>query len=207
MSNINTAASNIPIPDSPVAQLYRSRMLQYHTARHMVQPQRFRLPTAEEDRQNKEAVILVTLLAALDYFIYDLIDELTEVGMYRQANKRAVNRAKDIIIKAHTKFYGAMMKYDDGKGIRQYNDAMDKFYAAINECVALTPPERAYNIVVAICRLQMSQNDKLTYHSYVLSKEVAKIPKMLECLGIHDYGLDRIIYQRIRPIVFNQEYK
>jgi hypothetical protein len=173
----------------------------------MVQPQRFRLPTAEEDRQNKEAVILVTLLAALDYFVYDLIDELTEAGRYRQANKRAVNRAKEIIIKAHTKFYGAMMKYDNGKGIRQYNDAMDKFYAAINECVALTPPERAYNIVVAICRLQMSQNDKLTYHSYTLSKDVAKIPKMLEGLGIHDYGLDRIIERRIRPIVFNQEYK
>ena len=135
--------------------------------------------------------------------IPDDIDELTEAGWYRQANKRAVNRAKEIIIKAHSKFYGAMTKYDNGKGIRQYNDAMDKFYAAINECVALTPPERAYNIVVAMCRLQMSQNDKLTFHTYTLSKEVAKIPKMLECLGIHDYGLDRIIEQRIRPIVFN----
>ncbi len=207
MTNINTATSNIPIPDSPVAQLYKSRMLQYHTAKHMVQPQRFRLPTAEEDRQNKEAVILVTLLAALDYFVYDLIDEMTEAGLYRQANKRNINRAKDIIAEAHNKFYKAMMGYDNGSGLRQYNDAMDKFYQAINDCVALTPPERAYNIVVAMCRLQMAQNDKLTYHSYILSKEVAKIPKVLECLGIHDYGLDRIIEQRIRPIVFNQEYK
>ena len=207
MTNTNYATSNIPIPDSPVAQIYKSRMLQYHTARHMIQPQRFRLPTAEEDRQNKEAVILVTLLAALDYFIYDLIDEMTEAGLYRQANKRNINRAKDIIAEAHEKFYRAMTTYDDGKGLRQYNDAMDKFYQAINDCVALTPPERAYNIVVAMCRLQMAQNDKLTYHSYVLSKEVAKIPKMLEGLGIHDYHLDRIIEQRIRPIVFNQEYK
>lgn len=207
MTNTNYATSNIPIPDSPVAQIYKSRMLQYHTARHMVQPQRFRLPTAEEDRQNREAVILVTLLAALDYFIYDLIDEMEGAGLYRQANKRNINRAKDIIIEAHTKFYKAMTTYDNGSGLRQYNDAMDKFYEAINECVALTPPERAYNIVVAMCRLQMAQNDKLTYHSYVLSKEVAKIPKMLEGLGIHDYGLDRIIEQRIRPIVFNQEYK
>ena len=207
MTNTNYATSNIPIPDSPVAQIYKSRMLQYHTARHMVQPQRFRLPTAEEDRQNKEAVILVTLLAALDYFIYDLVDEMEGAGLYRQANKRNINRAKDIIIEAHTKFYKAMTTYDNGSGLRQYNDAMDKFYEAINECVALTPPERAYNIVVAMCRLQMAQNDKLTYHSYVLSKEVAKIPKMLEGLGIHDYGLDRIIEQRIRPIVFNQEYK
>lgn len=207
MTNTNYATSNIPIPDSPVAQIYKSRMLQYHTARHMVQPQRFRLPTAEEDRQNREAVILVTLLAALDYFIYDLIDEMEGAGLYRQANKRSINRAKDIIIEAHTKFYRAMTTYDDGKGLRQYNDAMDKFYQAINDCVALTPPERAYNIVVAMCRLQMAQNDKLTYHSYVLSKEVAKIPKMLEGLGIHDYHLDRIIEQRIRPIVFNQEYK
>lgn len=207
MNNINTGTSNIPIPDSPVARYYKSRMLQYHTARHMVQPQRFRLPTAEEDRQNREAVILVTLLAALDYFIYDLIDEMESANLYRQANKRNINRAKDIIIEAHNKFYKAMMGYDNGRGLRQYNDAMDKFYQAINECVALTPPERAYNIVVAMCRLQMVQNNKLTYHSYVLSKEVAKIPKMLECLGIHDYGLDRIIEQRIRPIVFNQEYK
>lgn len=36
--------------------------------------------------------------------------------------------------------------------------------------------------------------------------EVAKIPKMLEGLGIHDYNLDNIIEMRVRPIVMNAEY-
>lgn len=205
MSNINTGTSNIPIPDNAYTRWRRSAELCCHTAWQQVQPKHLTVPTDEQARQNKEAVILVTLLAALDYFILDLIEETVAAGLYKHANKRNINRARDIIVDAHATFYRAMTKFND-KGIAQYNDAMDAFYAAINECVMLEAPERAYNIVVAMCRLQAQQDERLTYHTYPPSKVVAKIPKMLEGLGITDYHLDNIIDRKIRPIIMNSEY-
>lgn len=95
----------------------------------------------------------------------------------------------------------------DNKGVRQYNIASEQVYKAINDCVSLTPPERAYNIVVALCRLQFRQHEKLGLrYSYKPSVECAKIPKMLEGLGIHDYNLDNIIERKVKPIIMNAEY-
>lgn len=199
MSNINTGTTNIPIPDSPVARAHKARMLHYHTAWQNCQPKPFHLPDSVEEKQNYEAVIWMTLLAALDYFIYDLIDEMEDAGKYRHANKRNINRARDIILKAHNTFYKRIFNYDFG-GCKQYNDAMDVYYKAINNCIALEAPERAYNIVVAICRLQAKQRGKMIAHSFAPSLEVDKVPQMLEGLGIHDYHLDNIIEQRVRSI-------
>ena len=199
MTNINTGTSNIPIPDSPIARAHKARMLHYHTAWQNCQPKPFHLPDSVEEKQNYEAVIWMTLLAALDYFIYDLIEEMEGVGKYRHANKRNINRARDIILKAHNTFYKRIFNYDFG-GCKQYNDAMDVYYKAINDCIALEAPERAYNIVVAICRLQAKQRGKMIAHSFAPSLEVDKVPQMLEGLGIHDYHLDNIIEQRVRNI-------
>ena len=199
MSNINTGTTNIPIPDSPIARAHKARMLHYHTAWQNCQPKPFHLPDSVEEKQNYEAVIWMTLLAALDYFIYDLIDEMEDAGKYRHANKRNINRARDIILKAHNTFYKRIFNYDFG-GCKQYNDAMDVYYKAINNCIALEAPERAYNIVVAICRLQAKQRGKMIAHSFAPSLEVDKVPQMLEGLGIHDYHLDNIIEQRVRSI-------
>ena len=199
MTNTNYATSNIPIPDSPVARAHKARMLHYHTAWQNCQPKPFHLPDSVEEKQNYEAVIWMTLLAALDYFIYDLIDEMEDAGKYRHANKRNINRARDIILKAHNTFYKRIFNYDFG-GCKQYNDAMDVYYKAINNCIALEAPERAYNIVVAICRLQAKQRGKMIAHSFAPSLEVDKVPQMLEGLGIHDYHLDNIIEQRVRSI-------
>ena len=174
-------------------------MLHYHTAWQNCQPKPFHLPDSVEEKQNYEAVIWMTLLAALDYFIYDLIDEMEDAGKYRHANKRNINRARDIILKAHNTFYRRIFNYDFG-GCKQYNDAMDVYYKAINDCIALEAPERAYNIVVAICRLQAKQRGKMIVHSFAPSLEVDKVPQMLEGLGIHDYHLDNIIEQRVRNI-------
>lgn len=197
--NINTGTSNIPIPDSPVARAHKARMLHYHTAWQNCQPKPFHLPDSVEEKQNYEAVIWMTLLAALDYFIYDLIEEVEDAGKHRHTNKRNINRARDIILKAHNTFYRRIFNYDFG-GCKQYNDAMDVYYKAINDCIALEAPERAYNIVVAICRLQAKQRGKMIVHSFAPSLEVDKVPQMLEGLGIHDYHLDNIIEQRVRSI-------
>lgn len=199
MSNINTGITNIPIPDTAYTKWRKSTELSYMTAWQQVQPRNYRNPTPNEEMLNKEAVLMLTLIAALDYCIYDLIEEMEEVGKYRHANKRNINRARDIILKAHNTFYKRIFNYDFG-GCKQYNDAMDVYYKAINNCIALEAPERAYNIVVAICRLQAKQRGKMIAHSFAPSLEVDKVPQMLEGLGIHDYHLDNIIEQRVRSI-------
>lgn len=203
---ISTPTTNIPIRDSAYKRHRRKAELMYMTAWQQIQPRDYHNPTPKEDVMNKEAVIMVTLLAALDYFIYDLIDEMEACGKYRHANKRNINRAKDIILNAHTKFYKKIYN-ENFRGCQAYNEAMEAFYGAINECVALEAPERAYNIVVAICRLQAVQRRKLeSRYYYAPSTEVEKIPTMLEALGITDYHIDSIIDRKVRPIIFKREY-
>ena len=206
MSNINTGTTNIPIPDSAYVRWRRSRELSYMTAWKQTQPEAYRNPTVDEAQLNKEAVLMLTLIAALDYFIYDLIDEMEDVGKYRHSNKRIINKAKDLILHAHDLFYRNMRGLSES-GLKQYNIACERIYDAISKCVALSSPERAYNIVVALCRLQSKQRLKLgERYGYAPSVELDKIPQMLGCLGIHDYSLDNIIERRVRPIIMNAEY-
>lgn len=206
MSNINTGTTNIPIPDSAYARWRRSRELSYMTAWQQTQPEAYRNPSVDEAQLNKEAVLMLTLIAALDYCIYDLIDEMENVGKYRHANKHNINKAKALILHAHDLFYRNMLGIDT-KGVKQYNIASESVYSAIQECVSLKAPERAYNITVALIRLQSKQRAKLGQrYFYQPSAELDKIPQMLEGLGIHDYNLDNIIDLRVRPIIMNAEY-
>ena len=206
MSNINTGTTNIPIPDNAYTKWRKSTELSYMTAWQQVQPRNYRNPTPNEEMLNKEAILMLTLIAALDYVIYDLIEEMEAIGKYRHGNKKNINKAKDLILHAHDLFYRNMMSFDS-KGVKQYNIASEMVYGAINDCVSLEAPERAYNILMACIRLQSKQRGKLgsRYH-YKPSVEMDKIPTMLEGLGIHDYNLDNIIEMRVRPIVMNAKY-
>lgn len=205
-NNINTGTTNIPIPDNAYTKRRKSTELSYMTAWQQVQPRNYRNPTPNEEMLNKEAVLMLTLIAALDYCIYDLIEEMSEVGKYRHAMKRNINKAKDLILHAHDLFYRNMLGIDS-KGVKQYNIASEAVYNAVQECVYLRAPERAYNIIMALIRLQSKQREKLgTRYHYKPSEALEKIPAMLEGLNIHDYNLDNIIERRVRPIVMNAEY-
>ena len=202
MNNINHGTTNIPIPDSAYARWRRTTELSYMTAWQQMQSKDYRNPDALESEQNKEAVRMLTLIATLDYFIYDLIDEMTAVGKYKQGNKRNINRCKELIERAHMVFYRRLFNYEFG-GCEKYNDAMDTYYGAINESIALEAPERAYNIIVAIVRLQAGCRRRIDLrYFYQPSQDLEKIPSLLEGLGIHDYKLDRIIEQKIGTIKF-----
>ena len=205
MSNINTGTSNIPIPDSPIARAHKVIQLSRHTKWQSRQPlDKIPMPSDQEAREIEAGVVMVSLLAALDYAIYDLIEALEDAGKYRFGNKKVVNKARDIIIHAHTKFYNNI--YGKFRDCTDYNNKMDEYYNAINECIGLhdEPLERAYSIVVAMCRLQAEYRNKLIAHSYLPSFEVEKIPTMLEVLGVKDYNLDNIIEQRVKKLRIKQ---
>lgn len=206
MSEMYTGVTNLPIPDNAYTRWRKSTELTMLTAWQRMQPRDYKNPTARDEYLNKEAILMLTLIAALDYCIYDLIDEMEVVGKYRHANKHNINKAKALILHAHDKFYRNMLGIDT-KGVKQYNIASESVYKAIQECVSLKAPERAYNITLALIRLQSKQRAKLGQRYYYQpSAELDKIPQMLEGLGIHDYNLDNIIEMRVRPIIMNAEY-
>lgn len=167
-----------------------------------------RRPTEIEEQYVKEMVMMVTLVAVLHYFIYHLIDEMEDAGKYKQRNKYNINRCRDIIQHAHDTFYTRIYN-KDFNGCEAYNGAMDYLYKAINECVALEAPERAYNIIVAICRLQGKQMrllEKDKFFHFPPSKELDKIPELLSGLGIEDHHLDDMLERNVRPIIMERRY-
>ncbi|MEE1069817.1 MAG: hypothetical protein U0K81_05010 [Paludibacteraceae bacterium] len=203
MTNINTATSNIPVPDSPIARAHKVIQLTRHTKWYNRQPlDAVPMPNEQEKREIYAGCTMVTLLAALDYFIYDLIEALEDNGKYRFAIKKNVNKARDLILNAHNTFYKRIWSvYQD---CSDYNNKMDDYYKAINECIGLRGEgeeiERAYSIVVAMCRLQGKYRRMMTAHTYHPSIEVEKLPAMLECIGAVDRELDNIIERKIKTL-------
>ena len=189
-----------------ITRTRKETRLCYYTAWQQTQPRDYTKPTKREIAQVKEAVIMITLLASLNLIIYDLIDEMEAIGKYRHANKRNINRAKDIMMRAHDTIFRRIRSLNE-QGSRDYNDAMDAFYSAIEECIGLRGDaekhERAYNIIVAIVRLQAECRKRIDMrYFYQPSQDLEKIPSLLECLGIRDYRLDNIIERQVRSIKF-----
>lgn len=151
-------------------------------------------PTADDrERVVPIAVRMLTYIAALAYTYYDLIDELEEAGLYRQATKKVVNRQKTIIENVHNRAFN-MLKTINPIASRQYNDKMEQCYRIIQSSILLKAPERSVNIVVALCRLIEKDNRAIGNKYYFAPAEVLyNIPKQLEIIGIKDYKLDQII--------------
>ena len=202
--SITTATTNLPIADNAGVRRYKQVKLMQRTAWRLSQPTDvIPMPDEEEKKEIYAGCTMVTLLASLDLFIYDLIEALEAENKYRFAIKRNVNKARDLILNAHTIFYKRIWSvYRD---YSDYNKRMDDYYRAIDECIELRdePVARAYSIVVAMCRLQAKYRKMMVSHTYHPSIEVEKIPSMLECIGARDYVLDNIIENRIKTILKN----
>lgn len=203
MSNINTGTTNIPIPESAYARWRRSKKLSYMTAWKLSQPRDYRNPTPREDVLNREAVVMLSLIAAAHYFVYDLAPELSTIGVYRHAIKRNVNRVEAIITEAHRTACMMLRIGNNGRESKNYNACMDDFYRVINEHISVEPPERGYNILMAICRLVGNYvNHRIGSYDFAPAHEVAKIPALLANIPLEDFHLDNIIDRAVRPIIF-----
>lgn len=199
--SITTATTNLPIADNAGVRRYNQVKLMQRTAWMQSQPTDvIPMPDYEEKREIYAGCTMVTLLASLDLFIYDLIEALEAENKYRFAIKRNVNKARDLILNAHTIFYKRI--WSVYKDCSDYNNRMDDYYRAIDECIELhdEPVERAYSIVVAMCRLQGKYRRMMTAHTYQPSIEVEKIPAMLKCIGAVDRELDNIIERKIKQL-------
>lgn len=152
-----------------------------------------RKPTKEDEKYVPKAVRMLTFIACLNYAMLDLGDELSEAGILRHVVKRRYNMAVDIVQRVHSVAYRMLTRISLQTG-REYNDKMDETYSRIQSCVMLQPPERAYNIVLALLRLITSLNAELTCrYDFYPARVLGKIPGMLADIGIKDYRIDDIL--------------
>lgn len=155
-----------------------------------MQPRR---PRPEDERLVPIAIRMLTYIACLNYAMCDLETELADAGLLRHAVKRSFRSAQENVQQAHQRAYKMLAQAND-KAPRCYNNEMDDAWQKIDQGILLSPPERAYNMVVALARLVEKLNTRLTgRYDFAPARDLYRIPGLLSCTGIHDYRIDRII--------------
>lgn len=127
---------------------YEQALLIKRTAWRNMQP---RAPRKEDEKYVPSAVRMLTCIACLNYAMCDLEEELSDAKLLRHAVKRAFGMAQNQVQQVHQQAY-EMLNKASVRAARQYNDKLDDTWQAITAAVALEAPERAYNIVCALCR-------------------------------------------------------
>lgn len=134
------------------------------------------------------------LVACLNYVSLDLETELADAGMFRHETKHIVRDIQRIVERVHQSAWRMLNDYKDGVG-RIYNDRMEIVYNAINDAVLLLPPERSYNIMLAIARVIDNINRFLKPYNwdFYYARELRDIIPKLRRINIEDRQLDCII--------------
>lgn len=152
-----------------------------------------------------KAMYMLAYLGAINMALYDLIDELTEAGLFRHAIKRDINRALKVTLNANGLASDILKKVNKGKRVRQHSEMYEYAYYAIQEHILLDPPYRAYNIVRALSRLFTDAYNEVgakTSHLYL--REAAEVLCRIEIPSIKDYNIDAIISKAVQ-IGINKE--
>lgn len=136
----------------------------------------------------------IELVACLNYAALDLEEELTAAGMFRHETKRIVREIQKITARVHQQAWQMLNNYKDGVG-RVYNGRMDVVYNAINDAVLIAPPERSYNIMLAMVRVidNINQFLKPRNWDFYYARELQDIIPKLRRINIEDRRLDCII--------------
>jgi hypothetical protein len=148
------------------------------------------------------AMYMLAYIGAIDMCLYDLVDELTEAGLYRHALKKQINHIMRTVAYANGQANEILQKVNDGKRVRQYTDMFEYTYREIQEHVLLQAPERAYNIVRALTRLFVEAFDAVgirTRHIYL--RDAAEVLKRLEIPQIQDHNIDVIIQRNVEIVL------
>ena len=160
------------------------------TAWRNMQP---RTPSKEDEKYVPTAIRMLSYIGALNYALLDLETELLHGGRFRHAAKHAVVQSQSLVAATHDEAF-KMLRRISGIASMQYNDAVDKTYAEIDDVVLLSGVEKSYNIVVALCRLIERLNRALSgRYDFAPARPLYRIPSLLSVLGERDYEIDSII--------------
>lgn len=169
---------------------YKQALLIKRTAWRNMQP---RAPRKEDEKFIPSAVKMLTYIACLNYAMCDMEVELSAAGLLRHSVKYNFRTAQTQVQQVHQQAY-EMLSKASAQAAREYNDKLEEAWQVIDESVALQAPERAANIVFALCRLIRQLNERLAgRYDFAPARVLYRIPSLLECTRIHDYGIDNII--------------
>lgn len=150
-------------------------------------------PNEKDLKYIPDAIRMLTYIAALNSIMYELVEEVEAVGMYRQDIKRRINQVHEMVRKVHSLSYTMLNGISSSAG-RQYNDAMEREVANITDNISLEAPERALNIVLALGRLIEKYNKRISpRYDFRPAHQLSRIASLLSVIPFKDYNLDRII--------------
>lgn len=151
------------------------------------------------------AMYMLAYIGAINMALYDLIDELTDTGLYRHAIKRDVNRALKIVGNANNLASSILKAVNGGKRVRQHSDMWEYAYNKVQDHIKLEPPLRAYNIVRALTRLftdAYNEVGRKTSHLYL--REASDVLQRLVIPSLKEYPIiDTIIKNAVQIELIN----
>ena len=157
-------------------------------------------PEQARDRNDlNTALLMLAYIGAVDMVLYDLVDELTEAGLYRHATKGTINRVRRVVGHANGMANEILRLVNNGQRVRQYAEMYEYAYQQAQEHILLAPPERAYNIVRALARLFIKAYDAVgrrTRHTYL--RDAAEALKHIDIPQIADKHIDVIIERAVK---------
>lgn len=176
-------------------------LLAKRTAWHNIQLEEnpaLRKPQPRDRADLNTALYMLAYIGAINMALYDLVDEITEAGLYRHALKAQINRIIGVVGNANTRANDILRKVNNGQRVRQYADMYEYAYNKVQEHILLQTPERAYNIVRALTRLFVKAYNAVgrrTSHTYL--RQAADILQRLEIPQIVDHNIDAIIEKAV----------
>lgn len=161
-----------------------------------------RKPQPSDRADLNKALYMLAYLGAIDMALYDLVQELTDAGLYRHALKAQINRTMQIVGNANGRANDTLKVVNNGKRVRQYTEMYEYAYNKIQRHILLEAPERAYNIVRALTRLFTKAYDAVgrrTNHTYL--RDAAEALKRIDIPQIADRNIDTIIERAVNIVL------
>uniref|UniRef100_UPI0040568DEF hypothetical protein n=1 Tax=Alistipes sp. TaxID=1872444 RepID=UPI0040568DEF len=126
--------------------------------------------------------------------LYDLQQDLLNVGLLRHSVKRYIQEAIKCTGRVHELLYKGISSYSENFG-KWYNEQFERAEGKIGQHTLLSGVERSYNVVCALGRMAISANEKCERFRCPAITSIEDAKRYIErCkLGINDYGIDRIL--------------
>ena len=148
---------------------------------------------------NACAVKMMGYIAALDWFMLDLKEDLENAGLYRHGVKRMINHWESKICnEVHSKAFKLLTSVNPEIS-EHYNRVGDGFRERINSSVALEGLDKSFNVVYNLCNLIEKCNNKIKRdYDFKPVHLVFQLRKQLSILGIVPSDLEFLIENAVK---------
>lgn len=150
-------------------------------------------PSKSDKTMVDNAIKMLSAIALLNSFFYDLENEFEDYGLMKHGLKKWIYKEHDVVKAVHELAYSIMNDHNAWAG-RAYNDRLTNGENEISTNVLLAPPERSYNIVLSLCRLVKKYNEAVRgWYDFAPAEHLYEIPRKIYSDKVKDYNIDIIV--------------